>query len=91
MDNDAASIAAAREVVENIEGLTAIQAPKLMGSDNFADFVHAFPGFYCFMGAGFDGPDGSLPNHHPRFTLDEKAFRLGVEFLTGCAVKFLGE
>lgn len=91
VDNDAASIAAAREVVENIDGLTAIQAPKLMGSDNFADFVHAFPGFYCFMGAGFDGPDGSLPNHHPRFTLDQKAFRLGVEFLTGCAVKFLGE
>ena len=91
VDNDAASIAAAREVVENIDGLTAIQAPKLMGSDNFADFVHAFPGFDCFMGAGFDGPDGSLPNHHPRFTLDEKAFRLGVEFLTGCAVKFLGE
>ena len=91
VDNDAASIAAAREVVENIDGLTAIQAPKLMGSDNFADFVHAFPGFYCFIGAGFDGPDGSLPNHHPRFTLDEKAFRLGVEFLTGCAVKFLGE
>jgi amidohydrolase len=91
VDNDAASIVAAREVVENIDGLTAIQAPKLMGSDNFADFVHAFPGFYCFMGAGFDGPDGSLPNHHPRFTLDEKAFRLGVEFLTGCAVKFLGE
>lgn len=58
VDNDAASIAAAREVVENIDGLTAIQAPKLMGSDNFADFVHAFPGFYCFMGAGFDGPDG---------------------------------
>ena len=91
VDNDAASIVAAREVVENIDGLTAIQAPKLMGSDNFADFVHAFPGFYCFMGAGFDGPDGSLPNHHPRFTLDEKAFCLGVEFLTGCAVKFLGE
>ena len=91
VDNDAASIAAAREVVENIDGLTAIQAPKLMGSDNFADFVHAFPGFYCFMGAGFAAPDGSLPNHHPRFTLDEKAFRLGVEFLTGCAVKFLGE
>ena len=91
VDKDAASIAAAREVVENIDGLTAIQAPKLMGSDNFADFVHAFPGFYCFMGAGFDGPDGSLPNHHPRFTLDEKAFRLGVEFLTGCAAKFLGE
>ena len=91
VDNDAASIVAAREVVENIDGLTAIQAPKLMGSDNFADFVQAFPGFYCFMGAGFDGPDGSLPNHHPRFTLDEKAFRLGVEFLTGCAVKFLGE
>ena len=91
VDNDAASIVAAREVVENIDGLTAIQAPKLMGSDNFADFVHAFPGFYCFMGAGFDGPDGNLPNHHPRFTLDEKAFRLGVEFLTGCAVKFLGE
>ena len=91
VDNDAASIAAAREVVQNFDGLTAIQAPKLMGSDNFADFVHAFPGFYCFMGAGFDGPDGSLPNHHPRFTLDEKAFRLGVEFLTGCAVKFLGE
>ena len=91
VDNDAASIVAAREVVENIDGLTAIQAPKLMGSDNFADFVHAFPGFYCFMGAGFDGPDGSLPNHHPSFPLDEKAFRLGVEFLTGCAVKFLGE
>lgn len=43
VDNDAASIVAAREVVENIDGLTAIQAPKLMDSDNFADFVHAFP------------------------------------------------
>ena len=74
-----------------VEGLTPIETPKMMGSDNFADFVHAFPGFYAFFGAGFDGPDGNLPNHHPKFTLDEKAFRIGVEFLTGCAVQFLGE
>lgn len=92
VDNDAASIVSAREVVDGIEGLTAIQAPKLMGSDNFAEFVRAFPGFYTFMGAGDPtSPTGMLPNHHPKFQLDEKAFRLGVEFMAGTAVKFLSE
>ncbi len=89
--NHADCIAKAREVVENIDGMTAIQAPKMMGSDNFADFVHAFPGFYAFFGAGFDGPDGMMPNHHPKFTLNEEALRMGTEFLAGVAVKFLGE
>ena len=89
--NEPAAIAVARKVAGEVEGLTPIETPKMMGSDNFADFVHAFPGFYAFFGAGFDGPDGNLPNHHPKFTLDEKAFRIGVEFLTGCAVQFLGE
>lgn len=65
VDNDAASIVAAREVVENIDGLTAIQAPKLMGSDNFADFVPPSPASTASWAPALTAPTAACPTTIP--------------------------
>lgn len=79
--NNSESIAIARKAVSSMDNLQYMTMPKLMGSDNFSDFVNTFDGFYAFIGAGFDGENGMLFNHNPRFTLDEDAFIIGSEFI----------
>ena len=60
------------------------------GSDNYAEFLAAFPGFYCDTGARCTRPGTSGNHHNPTFDLDESAFRRIVEFFAAFAVRFLG-
>ena len=61
------------------------------GSDNYAEFLAAFPGFYCDTGANCKRPGASGNHHNPNFDLDESAFRRVVEFFSAFALRFLGE
>ena len=60
------------------------------GSDNFAEFVEAFPGFYCDTGARCHREGASGNHHNPRFDLDETAFRRVVEFFAAFTADYLG-
>ena len=67
----AAVEAVARTVVGDANTLTKIR-PK-MGSEDFADMLHAVPGAYFFL-----GQEGSVPVHNPGFYLDDKILPIGA-------------
>ncbi len=61
----------ARTVVDPAKVITRSR-PK-MGSEDFADMLHAVPGAYFWL-----GHDGSVPVHNPGFTLDDKILPIGA-------------
>ena len=50
--------------------------PK-MGSEDFADMLHAVPGAYFWL-----GHDGSVPVHNPGFVLDDKILPVGASMFS---------
>jgi len=61
----------ARDVVGGDHVITRSQ-PK-MGSEDFADMLHAVPGAYFWI-----GHDGSVPVHNPGYVLDDKILPIGA-------------
>jgi len=56
--------------------------PNSSASDNFAEFLHAFPGYYCFVGSQPSRPGTSGIHHAPDFDLDESVLpRISFMFL----------
>jgi len=61
----------ARTIVGDANVLTGLQ-PR-MGSEDFADMLHAVPGAYFWV-----GHDGSVPVHNPGYVLDDKILPVGA-------------
>ena len=61
----------ARTIVGSENVFTTSQ-PK-MGSEDFADMLHAVPGAYFWL-----GQEGSVPVHNPGYTFDDKALPIGA-------------
>jgi hippurate hydrolase len=61
----------ARTVVDPTKVFTTTR-PK-MGSEDFADMLHAVPGAYFWL-----GHEGSVPVHNPGYTLDDKILPIGA-------------
>lgn len=70
--NDAMITEAGQRAVNAAE-LKLMQAPPSTASDNFAEYLHEFPGFFCFVGSKPDRPGTSGIHHAPDFDLDESA------------------
>ncbi|WP_252192972.1 M20 aminoacylase family protein [Rhizobium sp. CSW-27] len=64
-------LAAARDVVgdENVY----VKTNPVMGSEDFADMLHACPGVYCTVGHA-----GDVPVHNPNFVLDDGILPVGA-------------
>jgi len=63
--------------------------PPLVGSEDVAIFWERVPGCFAFLGVGpADGSPG-IPFHTAKFTLDESALPIGVEFLVQSARRLL--
>lgn len=64
-------LAAARDVVgdENVY----LKTNPVMGSEDFADMLHACPGVYCTVGHA-----GDVPVHNPGFVLDDGILPVGA-------------
>lgn len=87
--NNLAMIEKAKTLVNEIDGLrNADQTDPICAGDNYGYLVRAYPGFYGILGGGKHGEE-IYPQHHPKFDLDEKAFRKGSEFMTRYAINFL--
>jgi metal-dependent amidase/aminoacylase/carboxypeptidase family protein len=61
----------ARTVVDPDKVITR-STPK-MGSEDFADMLHAVPGAYFWV-----GHEGSVPVHNPGYVLDDKILPIGA-------------
>ncbi len=61
----------ARSIVDPAKVFTKSR-PK-MGSEDFADMLHAVPGAYFWL-----GHDGSVPVHNPGYVLDDKILPIGA-------------
>lgn len=70
-----------------------IHANPVMGAEDFAFYQQKVPGFYFWLGgrpADVAAKD-AIPNHSPRFYVDEAALKLGVRSLSNLAVDYLAE
>jgi len=61
----------ARTVVGDSNVFTEVK--PLMGSEDFADMLHAVPGAYFWV-----GHDGDVPVHNPGYVLDDKILPIGA-------------
>ncbi len=62
-----------------------LEAPKLMGAEDFAFFAERVPA--CFYSVGSNGgPASAFPHHHAKFDIDERALETGVQMMTALAL-----
>jgi amidohydrolase len=59
-----------------------------LAGEDFSEFASRAPGAFCFVGAGDPEKETVFPHHHPRFEIDEKALRIGVELIVRSALNF---
>lgn len=59
-----------------------------LAGEDFSEFASRAPGAFCFVGAGDPAKETVYPHHHPRFEIDEKALRTGVELIVKSALYF---
>lgn len=73
---------AVRDIVGDDNVLT--EPRPMMGSEDFADMLHAVPGCYCWVGHA-----GDVPLHNPGFILDDAILPLGASILARIAERRL--
>jgi amidohydrolase len=62
-----------------------LEAPKLMGAEDFSFFAERVPA--CFYTIGCNGgPSTAFPHHHAKFDIDERALATGVRMMTALAL-----
>ncbi len=61
-----------------------LKTQPVMGSEDFADMLHATPGVYCTIGHG-----GSVPVHNSGFALDDGILPVGASLLARIVEKRL--
>jgi len=84
--NDAEQTRYVRALAEREIGVTrVIEAPKLMGAEDFSFFAERVPA--CFYSVGCNGgPASAFPHHHAKFDIDERALETGVRMMTALAL-----
>jgi amidohydrolase len=86
-DAEAAELVRAAAVAELGEDVL-VDQPPIMGGEDFSSYLSRAPGVFFVVGAG---EEGGIPHHHPRFTLDESAFRNGIAVFVRTALDYLGD
>ena len=88
LENNEAEAAAMADACRDIVGdANVLTDPKpLMGSEDFADMLHAVPGCYCWVGHA-----GKVPLHNPGFILDDGILPVGASILARIVEKRLTE
>jgi len=84
--NDAEQTRYVRALAEREIGERRVmEAPKLMGAEDFSFFAERVPA--CFYSIGCNGgPASAFPHHHAKFDIDERALTTGVRMMTALAL-----
>jgi amidohydrolase len=70
------------------EAIFEIEKP-VMGGEDFAYYLQKAPGSFLRLGIRNPKKDAIYPWHHPKFTVDEDAIKIGSAVLAGIAFDFL--
>lgn len=89
--NDRESIALAHEVLKEHPLFEHDAFEPIMASEDFGEYLAAFPGFMCFIGIRNEGKGLVHPHHHPQFDLDEDALAKGAAFFALYTQAFLND
>jgi amidohydrolase len=81
----------ARRSIAKLFGKNAIFELRrpMMGGEDFAYFLQKVPGSFLRLGIRNPKKDAIYPWHHPKFTVDEDAIKIGSAVLAGVAFEFL--
>ena len=84
--NDEVQTEFSAQVAQDVFGVdnVSMEAPKLMGSEDFAFFLQEKPGSYCFIGNG----DTPMP-HNPDYQFDDRNLAIGAAYWVALAEAFL--
>lgn len=58
----------------------------IMAGEDFAFYQQQFPGTFFFLGTGSDEADSKWSWHHPRYNVDERAFKTGAAVMASLAL-----
>lgn len=86
--NDPEATKIAIKSVEAI-GAEAAHVEKVMGGEDFAEFMNIVPGVLAFLGVRNEEKGACYPQHHPNYTVDEDALEIGTALYAQYAVDFL--
>lgn len=88
--NDEELTAKLREsLLETFGSDIVVEATPTMGGEDFSAYQQKTPGTFFFVGAGNTAKGIVYPHHHPRFTVDEDAFPIGVKAFVSAVFKLL--
>jgi amidohydrolase len=89
--NDQGMVELARKVGEEVFGLGNVkELEPILGGEDFAFFLEKAPGAFITLGIwDKDKTAAPIPNHSPRFDLDERAIPKGINYLSQLALSFL--
>jgi amidohydrolase len=81
----------ARRSIAKLLGKNAIVELRrpMMGGEDFAYFLQKVPGSFLRLGMRNPKKNAIYPWHHPKFTVDEDAIKIGSAVLAGVAFDFL--
>lgn len=88
--NDAKAAKIGARAVEAI-GAKNAHVEKVMGGEDFAEFMNRVPGAIAFLGVGNEAKGACYPQHHPNYTVDEDALEIGTALYAQYAVDFLNQ
>lgn len=88
--NDAECSKIAAKAVEKI-GAESVHVEKLMGGEDFAEFMNKIPGVIALVGVGNEAKGACYPQHHPNYTVDEDALEIGTSMYAQYALEFLAK
>ncbi|HOM97490.1 M20 family metallopeptidase [Acetomicrobium sp.] len=90
--NDPECSALATRAVEKILGKDGlIEYEKVMGGEDFAEFLKEAPGALALVGIGNEEKKTTYPHHHPNFNIDEDALEIGVALYVQYALDYLNQ
>lgn len=69
----------------NEDSIIHLKKPIMAGED-FAFYQQEFPGTFFFLGTGSDNADSKWSWHHPRYNVDERAFKTGATMMAALAL-----
>jgi amidohydrolase len=88
--NDPDVAAGVRDALAEVIGSdNVLTGPRVMASEDFAEFTQRVPSTFFFVGCRDEDSGKDAPHHHPRFDIDERSLPLGAELFSIAALRWL--